>query len=470
MTNETFGITFQYAVCEYYKLENSISISRIDKRLLRYFLTSKVIYKVFKLCKPTEYLTDSKKFTSNYIKRCPHSFLLENGETFSVRTLKGDGKMFAPKVVGQAGDETFNHFFGHLSPEKITRSNFKKFCFENIEEMLPIIIDYALVSDHNCLIYYENQNLKYEIIERDDLPELTFEKLNFSFTKSTIASWIESNTIKYKGKTILELQLHSNRTGYKIRLHKDNFPELLKIEKETNNSTLGDTAELAICNVFRLDPGENSNRLKNNSDKDALQAFELHYKTHTKVLFPLKPIRYSGTDKRERGSHSKSGVDFHLEKNKTLSVKTNKSKSFKVCPPEIGQPSPKTFDLHFSNKGWYDGKIDDLKFRSLIKNKEVLSELLLEYVKYLNECDYLLWTLYLSKTNIVSSLVEQSHMKNINFEPGLFSYSNDFTNQNSVTIRYGSNYISLGEFQVHSARNSLKFRFNLNNLLMITKL
>jgi hypothetical protein len=114
MTNETFGITFQYAVCEHYNLENSISIRRVDKRLLSKFLTSKIIDKIFKSNKPTEYLTDSKEFTSNYIKRCPHSFLLENGETFSVRTFKGAGKMFAPKVVGQAGDETFNHFFGHF--------------------------------------------------------------------------------------------------------------------------------------------------------------------------------------------------------------------------------------------------------------------------------------------------------------------------------------------------------------------
>jgi hypothetical protein len=336
--------------------------------------------------------------------------------------------------------------------------------------MLPIIIDYALVSDYNCWIYYENQNLKFEIIKRDDLPELTFEKQKFTFTKPTVGSWIESNTIKYNGKTVLELQLHSNRTGYKIRLHKDNFPELLKTEKETNNSLLGDTAELAICNVFQLDPGENSNRLKNNSDKQVLRAFEIHYKSNAKELFPLKPIRYSGTDKRERGSHSKSGVDFHLDKDKTLSVKTNKSKSFKVCPPEIGQPSPKTFDFYFSKKGWYQGNIDDFKFRELVKNKEILSTLLVEYVNYLNECDYLLWSLYISNSSINSTLVEQSHLKNINFKPSLISYSNDFTNQSSVTIKYGPNNLSLGEFQVHSARNSLKFRFNLNNLLSVTKL
>ena len=468
MTNETFGMTFQYTVCQYFDIANAISMKRIDKKLLNQFINSKIIPKIFNTCKPVEYLTDSEEFTSHYIKRCPHSFLLENGKTFSIRTFKGGGKKFAPKVVGQSGDDTFNHFFGHLTNVQISRSNFKNFCLANIDEMLPIIIDYALVSDYNCMIYYENEKLSFDIIKRDDLPELTFDKNNFTFTKKTASSWNESNTTKYKGKTILELQLHTNRSGYKIRLHRDNFPELLKVEKELNNSLLGDTAELAICNVFNLDPGVNSDRLKNNSDETVLKAFETHYNDEKMELFPLNPIRYSGTEKRDRGSHSKSGVDFYLERGKTLSVKTNKSKSFKVCPPEIGQPSPKTFDLYFSKKGWYEGNIDDSKFRTLVKNKNLLSELLFIYVQYLNECDFLLWSLYLGSNSIKSMLVNQDRMKNIAFEPNLIQYSNEFEKQSSVTIKYGVDNISLGEFQVHSARNSLKFRFNLNNLLSLS--
>jgi hypothetical protein len=468
LTNETFGITFQYAVCEYFNLENSILSSRLDRRLLEHFLDSNIVPDIFKFGRPIEYLADSDEYTSNFIKRCPHSFLLENGETFSVRTFQGKGKMFAPKVVGQAGDETFNHFFGHLSNDVVNRSNFKKFCIENIAEMLPIIIDFALVSDYNCWIYYENENLKFEIINREDLPELTFEKSSFSFSKPNVNSWIESNTIKFKGKTILELQLHSNRAGYKIRLHRDNFPELLKVEKALNNSMLGDTAELAICNVFEIDAGANISRLRNNSDRTALKAFEVHYNLKKRELFPHKPIIYSGTEKRERGSHSKSGVDFYLENNLTLSVKTNKSKSFKVCPPEIGQPSPKTFDLYFAGKGWYQGAINDDKFRTLVRDKQILSELLIEYVSYLNECDFLLWSFYMSEKNIKSKLVLKKQLKNLSFDPSLIHYSNDFREQGSVTIKYGLKDISLGEFQVHSARNSLKFRFNLNNLLSIS--
>jgi hypothetical protein len=469
MNNETFGMTLQYAICVEYDIENKISTERIDEKLLSSFLESKIIRKIFNgKSKPFKSLYKTKEFTSEFISRCPHSFLLENEETFSVKTFKGNGKMFAPKVVGQAGDNTFNHFFGHLNTTEINRTNFKEFCLKNISEILPIVVDYALVSDYNCWFYRKDDTFSYEIIKRADLPDLTFDKNNFTFSKSTLTEWNESNTVKYKGITVMELQLHTNRSGYKIRLHRDNFPELLKVEKIINNSLLGDTAELAICNVFKLDPGVNSDRLLNNSDKSILSIFEKHYTENKKTLFPLRPVKYSGTEKRKRGGNSKSGIDFYLEKDNTLSLKTNKSKSYKVCPPEIGQPSPKTFDLYFANKGWYEGEMNEEKFRILVKDKNKLVLLLKEYVKFLNECDFLLWSLYLNDKDISSKLINKRELENINFEPNLIDFSNDFTEKSSVTIKYGSEKsISLGEFQVHSARNSLKFRFNFGNLLAI---
>lgn len=197
----------QYAICLKYKLKNNISVERVDKKLLILFKTSKIITQIFRGRKPNEYLSDSKKFTSPFIKRCHHNFLLANNETFSIRTFQGSGKMLAPKVVGQAGDETFNHFFGHLANEEISRTNFKKFCLNHIDEMLPIIVDYVLVSDFNCWFYIKDKDFKYEILKRDDLPELTFDLRHFTFTKPTASEWVESNTIKYKGKTVVQLQL-----------------------------------------------------------------------------------------------------------------------------------------------------------------------------------------------------------------------------------------------------------------------
>lgn len=473
INNETFGMSFQYAICKCYHLENDIEIHRINKELVNQFIKSGTIKKIFKnISKPIKFLTTSKKYTSPNITRCPHNFLLENEQTFSIKTFSSKNKKFAPKVVGQPGEDVLNYFFGDLWPTKITRKNFKKFCLTKINEILPIVVDFALVSDYNCWVYFEDEKLKYKIINRNNLPELTYNFTDFSFTQPTVKGWIESNTVKFKGRSIMEIQVHQHRAGFKIRLNRDNFLELLKKEKEMteNNSILGDTAELAVCRVFELNPGEDNDRLVNNSDNELLKIFIKHYSENQKSFFPYKPIKYAGTKKRKRGGQSKSGIDFYLEKGKTLSLKTNKSTSYKVCPPEIGQPSPKTFDLHFSTKGWYESPMDENKFRQIVKNQIVVSELLKEYLKFLNECDFLLWTIFIKENNIDSKLIRKANLLSIDFLPDQIKYSNDFETTSSVTITYGKQELNIGEFQVHSARNSLKFRFNFNNLINMIKI
>ena len=251
MNNETFGITFQYAVCKKYRLLHEISPERINEAALSKIEESGIIEKLFLKSEPVEFLTFSKKYTSQFIKRCPHNFLLSNGETFSIKTFGGKNKMFAPKVVGQAGDETFNHFFGDLSADRINRGNFKEFCLMKVHEILPVLIDYSLVSDQTAWVYFDrNEQFTFETILRENLPDLTFDRKDFSFTKDIVSAWNETTTAKYKGKTIIEFQLHTNRSGYKIRLHRENFPGLLVAEKKLNNSVIGDSAELAICEVF----------------------------------------------------------------------------------------------------------------------------------------------------------------------------------------------------------------------------
>jgi hypothetical protein len=377
-----------------------------------------------------------------------------------------NGNKFAPKVVGQAGIDTFNHYFGHLNDKEINRDSFKDFCINKINEIMPIFIDYALVSDNNCFVYYEKDKLICKIVPRGNLPDLTFEYGEFSFSKKSSVEWKESNSVAYKGMNIMEIQLHKNRKGFKFRLNRDTFILLTEIEKMINNSTLGDTAELALCNVFKIDPGIDNNRLINNANKELLLAFESHYETNKTHLFPQKPIKYYGTKKRDRKGQSKSGIDFICEGDTTLSLKTNKSSSFKVCPPEVGQPSPKTFDMYFANKSLYDGNIDENKFRILVTDPNKVVFLLNEYLKFINECDYLVWSKYLRCT-ISSRLIRKTDLEKIKFDPRLITYSNDFTEKSSVGIKYGTKELSLGEFQIHSARNSLKFRFNMQNLLML---
>lgn len=87
MNNETFGITFQYVICRKYELENKITPERICQSTLLEIEKSGIIENLFRNSKPVEFLTISQKYTSEYVRRCPHNFMLANGDTYSITLL-----------------------------------------------------------------------------------------------------------------------------------------------------------------------------------------------------------------------------------------------------------------------------------------------------------------------------------------------------------------------------------------------
>ena len=89
--------------------------------------------------------------------------------------------MFALKAIDKL---RFLIIFKHIANDVINRDNFKLFCLKNIDEILPIIIDYALVSDFNCWLFKQNDVFKCISIKRDNLPDLSFDRKKFSFTNN----------------------------------------------------------------------------------------------------------------------------------------------------------------------------------------------------------------------------------------------------------------------------------------------
>lgn len=481
-TNETFGISFQHAVCKRFGIKNDINFDRISETVVNEIASSNILSEIFQRIgsNPERFLTGSNEFTDKNINRCPHNFLLSNRATLSFNTFGFSNKKFAPNVVGQPGNEVINYYFGDIAGYEITRSNFKQFCYENVHEIIPILLDYALISDFSCWIYRQRDgSLGFDVFHRGDAPELTFSRDDFTFTRS-LEDWNESVTVKYNNETIAEFQLHNNRAGFKLRLQRDRTRTLLREyivnpNRPINNSMIGDSAEMAICQLFELSDGVEDKRLLTNSVPEIVHNFKNHYEQKIGVLFPISPVAYQGTQSRTRGGRSRSGVDFRLEGNLTLSVKTNKNRSKKVCPPDIGQPSPRTFDRYFGRGGvfgfdLYDGEITPDRFRKLVLVPENLVLLLGKYIEYLNECDFILWSIYIyRRQEVVSRLVSKKDLLDFVFEPEKISYSNTFQDHNSVTIKYLFNdaQLSLGEFQLHSGRSSLKFRFDFESLLRL---
>ena len=83
------------------------------------------------------------------------------------------------------------------------------------------------------------------------------------------------------------------------------------------------------------------------------------------------------------------------------------------------------------------------------------------YLKYLFDCDYLLW-IYIEKKEYMYKIL--SYDATYKFKKDKFTFTKNLENWNeSNTVKYYG--ITIGEFQVHNNRNCLKFRFDMKNLI-----
>ena len=455
--NAEFGMSVQKLICEEFNvIPNDWAKKQYDSNYnSKYDGVKKIFPKIFSEigAKPVECLSFEPDI-ENGGSINPHNFYLNNGLTMSIKTSQSRTNVkVAPQIVGQAGYEKLNYHFGHLSDSKIqNQSDIKELIWNNIDLALPIFLDYLFLSDILLWIYIENGKYEYKIIYREEKPDLIWKKNKFSFTRPSLLDWTESLTVKYDGESIAEIQVHKNRS-FKFRFILDKLEALFK-KREKNNETLGISIENAICNIFNLDKPEH---LEKRSDS------EIERKSKEVIIEAFnsipKPIKYVGTEKGERGGQSKSPVDFVLVGNKTLSLKTNIGN--KVCPPEIGQPSIETFKEHFAYL------IADLEhfnkdsFKELVFNS--IDDLMNKYLKYLFDCDYLLW-IYLNRDCFKYKILSSD--LHFEFEKDKFTFTRNLEDWNeSNTVKYDG--ITIGEFQVHKNRNSLKFRFDMKNLIKL---
>jgi hypothetical protein len=464
--NEQFGISWLSAISKKYSLPNQY-VDRQNDKLVRTILKSGVLEELFTKIGslPKKNIQSNPDYIIEGSTRSPHNFLLRNGQTLNIKTNLSYDIKSCPNVVGQPGEETFEHHFGHLFSSSITRDSFKKTVIEKINEFIPIYVDYLFISDVTVFISFKKGSLSrsindvtYRMIRRGEIPEFEWSKKDFSFTK-TASSWIESNTVKYQNKALGEFQVHKNRY-VKFRFNTNNLLDIL-LEKIENNETFGMSAEIAICKVYDLDYDK---RL----DKRGSENWISKFMPVIPILLSNAPLpkKYVGGEKGARGGASKSNVDFLLESDKTMSVKTNRTKTMKVCPSEIGQPGYKTFDAYFGNKGWYEPPIDEHKFKQMVLQNP--DSLLNEYLTKVFDNDFLLW-MYLSREkDILGKLLVSNDYTNVHFNKDLISFSRTLSQWNeSNTIKYAGK--SIGEFQVHSGRRSLKFRFILDNVIELNE-
>lgn len=162
----------------------------------------------------------------------PVDFSLEEGKTLSAKSnMRAAGKV-APQNIGQPTSKSFWERLPMLAPSGVDVSKlsylqssllFKSVALSSTVELMNeywknlFSCDYILyVSDavNRDGSIYSNPTVK--IFEKVAVPNWVYS--DFSFTQS-LSSWKESCTVKYKGISIGEWQVHSNRDCFKFRFN-----------------------------------------------------------------------------------------------------------------------------------------------------------------------------------------------------------------------------------------------------------
>lgn len=459
MNNADYGLSMQKLICDMYEIEindwakaqfNANYNDEYEKEL------KPIIGSIFKEinAKPVKLLTYSKEMTTGKQTISPHNFLLDNGSTLSIRTVKNSNKV-APKTVGQAGYKILNEYFEEIYGNRIeTQEDIKKLVYENIHKMLPVFIENLFQSNYTVILSRKNGK-KIQVINASDVTEYSFARADFTFTRN-LENWKESTTLKYYGKSIAEIQTHKERS-FKFRFIISNMSEWFYKVKE-NNETLGISAEAAVCDYFLLEKPINfKNRV--------LQSYVKQLQPIIAKAFESMPpaVRHTGSLTGSRGKQSKCSYDFILEGELTLSLKTNKGKM--VCPPEVGQPGSKTCLLYFAR--FFEENIKEVtgeKFKEMVLNN--IEKIIPIYVDHLFDSDWLLW-IYETKNGYDFQNINKNNINKYVWEKERFSFTKKTIAEwnESNTVKYDG--ITIGEFQIHKNRNCYKFRFNMRNLLDI---
>lgn len=222
---EDTGLTFEYALCMYYGIpydgEFKYDISKAEK-IANKLKNSKIQLKnitgtnmIHTAAKQARY-----DFTSN-----------DRQIKFHAKSAKKKtNQKQAPEVIGQASMKALISLLD--VPITYNRTQLKSWIMEKIDEY--IIKQYNFL--FNVPICYFIEDL-YECYWITPVKKLNIEKKNITFTRN-LENWNNSNTVKYNGISIVEIQFHSSqRVNIVTRFNFNKtgifaaFPEHFHIEK-----------------------------------------------------------------------------------------------------------------------------------------------------------------------------------------------------------------------------------------------
>lgn len=230
-----------------------------------------------------------------------------------------------------------------------------------------------------------------------------------------------------------------------------------------NNEQVGISAEVAIANVFGVEVNA------------AYRA-----RSVAEIVSSIEPIVRAAFDDYgvpapiQHVAEGQNAVDFILEDDKTLSVKTNKQKLGKAAPQKVGQASSHTWFSYLASDlgiaqvpSTYEEKVR--LFKAVVLEK--IDKLLAIYWDYMFSCSYLLHFYNVvdandRPTNSPEYIVfDRQNGPTWDINKITFTKPEVAAWNESNTVKYDG--VAIGEFQMHNNRDNFKFRFNVQGIVKL---
>lgn len=252
-TNETFGQTIEYILCDLANIPADVSEARISREIARDPAIREMLQTAMAAL-PAR-LARHSAANQNEV-----DFVLENGNTLSVKTTINNQTKICPQVIGQMTVRRFLERFGYLANFSLAANApadaadagsvrvVKNILLRHIGFMLNQYLRYVISCDFLLWLHYTTKNKFAMILKKTDVHRKFFDVAKIRFSRPTADDWNESNTVYYDDVSIGEFQIHTKRSAVKFRFSMTNLLKVLSNKKKVL--------------TFAFDPRENGMKKK----------------------------------------------------------------------------------------------------------------------------------------------------------------------------------------------------------------